>query len=64
MSFAESFYGYYGHDGDVVIPNGVTSIGECAFMGCKSLTSVIIPEGTSIGDGAFAGCEKLVLTEK
>ena len=33
-------------------------------MGCKSLTSVIIPEGTSIGDGAFAGCEKLVLTEK
>ena len=38
---------------DVVIPQGVTSIGESAFLS-NSLTSVIIPESvTSIGESAF-----------
>lgn len=31
----------------VVIDNGVTYIGGDAFSGCKSLTSIIIPEGVS-----------------
>lgn len=42
------------------IPAGVTSIGDRAFMGCASLTSIAIPDGvTSIGDGAFSGCSGL-----
>ena len=45
---------------DVVIPDGVTSIGSEAFCKCHRLTSVIIPEGvTSIGDLAFSWCENL-----
>ena len=44
----------------VIIPEGVTSIGEDTFWECDSLTSVIIPEGvTSIGERAFCGCTGL-----
>ena len=43
-----------------VIPDGVNSIGYCAFSGCKSLTSLVIPDSvTCIGDNAFWGCSGL-----
>ena len=48
---------YEGDDTDVVISDGVTSIGDRAFSECTRLTSVIIPEGvTSIGIAPFYGC--------
>ena len=43
-----------------VIPNSVTSIGDCAFYGCTGLTELTLPNSvTSIGDGAFSGCSGL-----
>ena len=64
-----SSYGSYTHtlyidgikvEGDLVIPDSVTSIGDGAFLGCTGLTSITIPNRvTSIGDDAFYGCSRL-----
>lgn len=44
----------------VVLPEGITSIGERAFYFCSSLTSLTVPDGvTSIGQSAFACCSGL-----
>ena len=44
----------------MVIPEGVTSIGDRAFSFCRGLTQINIPAGvTSIGHGAFYGCRGL-----
>ena len=45
---------------DLIIPYGVTKIGNYAFYGCSGLTSVTIPSSvTSFGDNAFYNCSKL-----
>ena len=41
----------------VVIPLGVTKIGQEAFQGCSKLTSVVIPQSVEhITSDAFNGC--------
>ena len=46
--------------GEYVIPNSVTSIGNDAFLACLGLTSVTMGNGvSSIAYGAFSGCENL-----
>ena len=45
---------------EVVIGDGVTTIGDSTFNGCRSLTSVTIPDSvTTIGNRAFGGCSSL-----
>jgi len=45
---------------NIVIPQGVVSIGLDAFEQCKSLTNVIIPDSvTHVLNKAFAGCSSL-----
>ena len=51
---------YTGPGGDVVIPDGVTKIGNYAFFRGSSPTSIVIPDSvTSIGFSAFLNCSKL-----
>ena len=45
---------------NVVVADGVTSIGDNAFAACENLTEVEIPKTvTAIGDNVFTGCEAL-----
>ena len=53
---------------ELIIPDDVTKINDCAFYCCESITSVVIPSSvTSIGVGAFFECKALeyiyVMTE-
>ena len=51
---------YWGENSEVTIPEGVQSIGDCAFEYCNSLISLTLPSSLqSIGDSAFWGCKSL-----
>ncbi len=51
---------YAAAQGEIIVPNSVTSIGNSAFCDCTGLTSVTIPNSvTSIGGWAFQGCTGL-----
>ena len=44
----------------VVLPAGVTAVGDSAFEGCVSLTAAELPDGVrSVGAAAFSGCTQL-----
>ncbi len=54
------WYKYKDGVANVVITDGITSIGDHAFQDCSGLTSITLPdELTSIGGSAFWGCSGL-----
>jgi hypothetical protein len=51
---------YRGNAAELVVPEGVTAIGEGAFAECGSLLSITLPAGlTAVGKWAFFGCYSL-----
>ena len=56
----DNAFNYCSNITSVIIPKGVTRIGNSAFESCSSLTSVTIPDSvTYIGYWAFRGCSVL-----
>ena len=54
------WYDYLDQIEEIIIEEGVTSIGNYAFAGCANVTSVTIDSDVaSIGVNAFSGCSKL-----
>ncbi len=52
--------GYFGSAKNIILPNGITAIGQDAFFNNENINSVVIPEGVDkIEDGAFWMCTNL-----
>lgn len=49
---------------NVILPEGLTNLGEWAFSQCEKLTSVVLPKSlTAIGECAFNNCSSLTKVE-
>lgn len=60
LSYAKNLYLNQELVTDLIIPDGVRSIGSYAFDGCAGLTRIVIPDSVwNIGYRAFAGCSAL-----
>ena len=60
LSYAHHLYINGNEITNMVIPNGVTTIGNYTFRDCSGLTSVTIPASvTTIGNWAFSGCTSI-----
>jgi len=60
IEIADSGFVQYTDLTSVIIPTGVSRIGNYAFFHCSNLTSVVIPEGiANIGNFAFSDCSSL-----
>ncbi len=54
------WYSYRTQIVTVVLPDGITTVGNNAFRNCSALTRINLPEGiTSIGASSFAFCRQL-----
>ena len=60
IGWDDVLYEYNGYASIVVIPDGVTGIGDNAFSNCDWVKNVTIPDSvTWIGESAFFGCTSL-----
>lgn len=54
------WYEYRDCISEIIIENGITSIGDCSFYDCGSLMSITIPDGViDVGSRAFYNCWQL-----
>ena len=57
---SEKWHAYCTKINKIVVKEGVTSLGEFAFLNCQNVTSVELPDSLdSIGDYAFKNCKQM-----
>lgn len=60
IDYLDTLTAYNGNAKAIILPDGITGIGEDAFFNNDAITSVVIPEGVeTIEDGAFWMCSNL-----
>lgn len=60
IDYLDALTAYNGSAKAIILPDGISAIGEDAFLGNDDITSVVIPEGVeTIEDGAFWMCGNL-----
>ena len=60
-SYAGAPWSGYGALSNIILPEGVTSIGDRAFSGFTSLTSIVVAEGNKVYDSR-GGCNAIIET--